>query len=220
MKEKIYYIYRNTCLITNKYYIGMHSTNNLNDKYLGSGFLLKRSILKYGIENHIKEILEYCVDEKQLAIRESEIVNQDLINDNLCMNLKLGGIGGATMTGRKHKEESKRKISESNKGKKNTEETKRKISKSVSKTLIGNKRAKGNKSWVGKKHKEESKILMRDNHPFVKKVEIYDLNGNFIREFSSLHEAEKQTRILRKHISRCCRGLALTAGKHIWKFKQ
>mgnify|MGYP003619267731 FL=1 len=60
---------------------------------------------------------------------------------------------------------------------------------------------------------------MRDNQPFVKKVIMYDLENNFIQEFNSLREAENLTGILRKHISRCCRGLAKTAGKHIWKFK-
>lgn len=60
---------------------------------------------------------------------------------------------------------------------------------------------------------------MRDNHPFVKKVEMYTQDGVLINEFNSLREAEKLTGILRKHISRCCRGLAKTAGKHIWKFK-
>ena len=48
---------------------------------------------------------------------------------------------------------------------------------------------------------------------------MYDLDNNFIQEFNSLREAENLTGILRKHISRCCRGLAKTVGKHIWKFK-
>lgn len=214
------YIYKTTCLITGKYYIGMHRTYRKNDGYIGSGLLLKRSIKKYGLENHIFEILEYCDTIESLCKREEEIINEELLQDKLCMNLKLGGIGGATMTGRKMSQETKDKIRKSRTGIKHKEETKKRISEKVSKILIGNQRAKGSKGWIGKKHKEESKLLMRDNHPFVKKVEMYDLDNNFIQEFNSLREAENITGILRKHISRCCRGLAKTAGKHIWKFKQ
>lgn len=218
-KKYLYYIYKTTCNITGKYYIGMHSTTNEADGYMGSGLLLRRSIEKHGLENHTKEILEYCLNIKDLRNREAEIVNKELLLDSDCMNLKCGGMGGATMTGRKRSQETKDKISKAKKGCKVSQETKDKISKSVSLTLIGNQRAKGNKSWLGKKHREDSKILMRDNHPFVKKVEMYSLDGEFIKDFNSLHEAGRETGIGREHISRCCRGLALTAGKHIWKFK-
>ena len=219
-RNYLHYIYKTTCLITGRYYIGMHRTYRKNDGYIGSGLLLKRSIKKYGLKNHTFEILEYCDNLESLCKREEEIINEELLQDKLCMNLKLGGIGGATMTGRKMSQETKDKIRKSRTGIKHKEETKKRISEKISKILIGNQRAKNSKGWVGKKHKEESKLLMRDNHPFVKKVEMYDLNNNFIQEFNSLREAESITGILRKHISRCCRGLAKTAGKHIWKFKQ
>lgn len=219
-RNYLYYIYKTTCLVTGKYYIGMHRTYKENDGYMGSGLLLKRSIKKYGLENHKFEILEYCENVEHLCKREGEIINEEILQDELCMNLKLGGIGGATMTGRKMSQETKDKISQSNKGRTFSEQTRKKISESVSKTLIGNQRAKGNKSWLGKKHTEETLLLMRDNHPLTKRVEMYDLDNNFIKEFNSLREAENITGVLRKHISRCCRGLAKTAGNHIWKFKK
>ncbi len=34
--------------ITNKIYIGVHRTTNINDSYMGSGTILKRSRKKYG----------------------------------------------------------------------------------------------------------------------------------------------------------------------------
>ena len=49
---------------------------------------------------------------------------------------------------------------------------------------------------------------------------MYDLDGNFIQEFESIRDVENKTNITRKYISRCCRGLAKTAGNHIWKFKK
>ena len=33
--KQYHYIYKTTCVITNKYYIGMHSAVKLNDGYLG-----------------------------------------------------------------------------------------------------------------------------------------------------------------------------------------
>jgi hypothetical protein len=38
-------------MLNNKYYIGMHSTNNLEDGYIGSGDRIRRSLKKYGKEN-------------------------------------------------------------------------------------------------------------------------------------------------------------------------
>lgn len=217
--DYIYFIYKTTCIITNKFYIGMHKTKNINDGYLGSGFLLKKSIKKHGIENHFFEILHYCDTLEELIEKEVSIVNDELIKDPLCLNLKKGGIGGATMTGRKHSKETIEKIRKANTGKKRSERYRKENAIRMSIIWKGNKYAKGNKHWVGRKHKEESLIKMRDNHPFVKKVNMYDLQNNFIKSFNSLREAEKETGILRKHISRCCRGIAKTAGKHIWKFK-
>jgi hypothetical protein len=72
----------------------MHSTFDEEDGYLGSGKRLWHSIRKYGKDNHSKEIIEYCVDRKSLALRESEIVNEDFIKDPMCMNIKPGGFGG------------------------------------------------------------------------------------------------------------------------------
>ena len=218
-RNYLHYIYKTTCLITGKYYIGMHRTYKENDGYIGSGLLLKRSIKKHGFENHKFEILEYCDSVESLCKRESEIINKELLQDKLCMNLKVGGIGGATMTGRKMSQETKDKISKSNTGKKRSDKYKEENAIRMSEIWKGNQYAKGCTHWIGRKHKEETLLLMRDNHPFVKKVEMYDLNNNFIQEFNSLREAENITGILRKHISRCCRGLAKTAGKHIWKFK-
>jgi hypothetical protein len=72
----------------------MHSTSNLEDDYIGSGSRLWRSIKKYGRENHTKEILEFIDTREKLKIREKEIVNENLLSDLLCMNMKVGGDGG------------------------------------------------------------------------------------------------------------------------------
>jgi len=93
-QKSIHYLYKTTCLITGRYYIGMHSTSNLEDGYMGSGKRLRYSIRKYGIENHIKEILEFFDSRELLIEAEKKVVSSDLIKDEMCLNLVEGGTGG------------------------------------------------------------------------------------------------------------------------------
>lgn len=90
-RRKHHFIYRTTCLVTGKYYIGMHSTNDLNDDYLGSGKRLRRSINKHGRQNHVREIMEMLSDRRLLREREREIVNVERLRDRACLNLTVGG---------------------------------------------------------------------------------------------------------------------------------
>lgn len=108
-RRKYHIIYKTTCLVTNKYYIGMHSTDDLEDGYMGSGQVLWKSIKKYGKEQHRCEVLEYLPDRGRLALREEELVNPDTLKDPLCMNLRTGGTGNYE---RLHKEETRQKMAE------------------------------------------------------------------------------------------------------------
>lgn len=92
--KKYHFIYKTTNLINNKFYVGMHSTNNLEDGYFGSGKIIRYSVNKHGIENHQVEILEFFSSREALKKREAEVVNEELLADPLCMNLKFGGEGG------------------------------------------------------------------------------------------------------------------------------
>jgi hypothetical protein len=93
-EKKYHYLYKTTNLINGKFYVGMHSTNDLEDGYLGSGKRLKYSINKYGRDNFKIEYLEFFEDRKTLVEREKNLVNEELIKEPLCMNLKPGGFGG------------------------------------------------------------------------------------------------------------------------------
>ena len=94
-RRKFHYIYKITRNDgSGKYYIGMHSTDDLDDGYFGSGQLLWKSIKKHGKEKHSKEILQFLPNRKELKSRERELVNEEIVNDPLCMNLQLGGGGG------------------------------------------------------------------------------------------------------------------------------
>lgn len=92
-RKKYHIIYKTTCTVTGRYYIGMHSTDKLDDGYLGSGKRLWRSLKKHGRDAHIYEILEHLPSREALRLREAEIVNEKLIGDDQCMNLALGGHG-------------------------------------------------------------------------------------------------------------------------------
>ena len=94
-ERKFHYIYKITRTDgSGKYYIGMHSTDDLDDGYFGSGMLLWKSIKKHGKDKHLKEILELLSSRAELKAREKQLVNEEILDDPLCMNLQLGGEGG------------------------------------------------------------------------------------------------------------------------------
>lgn len=70
------------------------STDSLEDGYVGSGKHLWRSIRKHGKENHSTEIIEHLPSRERLVLREEQLVNEELLGDVLCMNIRLGGLGG------------------------------------------------------------------------------------------------------------------------------
>lgn len=92
-KRKFHYIYK-IIRDDGRYYIGMHSTDNLDDGYFGSGKRITRSIKKHGRERHRKEILEFLPTRYELKIRETELVTEELRSDPMCMNIAPGGGGG------------------------------------------------------------------------------------------------------------------------------
>jgi hypothetical protein len=79
----------------------MHSTNNLNDGYLGSGDRLVAEVRKYGKENFTVQVIQTAPNRETLKEMEREIVNTELLSDPLCLNLKCGGDSGATKGGLK-----------------------------------------------------------------------------------------------------------------------
>ena len=94
----IFYFYKITNQINGKYYFGVHSTNNIDDGYMGSGVALKRAYKKYGIENFSKEILHYFDNADDMYSFEEEYVNVDLVNNPECYNMVIGGRSKRTST--------------------------------------------------------------------------------------------------------------------------
>lgn len=52
-----HFLYKTTNILNNKFYIGVHTTDDLGDGYKGSGTTLNKAFKKYGKNNFNREIL-------------------------------------------------------------------------------------------------------------------------------------------------------------------
>jgi group I intron endonuclease len=131
--EYIGFVYMWVNKLNNKKYIGLHK-GLINDGYVGSGYLFKKAVIKYGIEN-FERIILYIEKEKlqQLYQKEYDFIEEyDAVDDKMFYNLtnfdpKFVKWVKGTFT-RSFSEESKQKMSESSKGKIATDKTKNKMS--------------------------------------------------------------------------------------------
>ena len=120
--SKPYIVYRTENKANGKFYYGVH--NNNSPYYIGSGSVLKDAVRKYGRDNFVRRTIKEFETAEEAYNFESIMVDETLINDRNCYNVKLGGSSGWT-----HSEETKLKLSESNTGHTVSEDTKEKISK-------------------------------------------------------------------------------------------
>lgn len=116
-KQGKYYIYRIINNINHKSYVGQHKYYKsllVEDAYMGSGIHLKRAQKKYGIENFTKEIITIAMSKPEADVLEKFYIAKER-KDNIygCYNIADGG-GGRTGPS---SEETRKRISESNKGK-------------------------------------------------------------------------------------------------------
>lgn len=154
-----YTIYKITNVINDKFYIGMHKTNNLDDGYMGSGKRIRYAINKYGIENFTKDILHIFDNEEDMRNKEKELVVLNEMSYNLCE----GGHGGWGYINRNGINNNKNQCGLGGQkaaekypngtfgGKKHTEQVRQKIAASK----------KGNTYFLGKKHTEDTKRKMK-----------------------------------------------------------
>lgn len=104
MSGKDYHlVYKTTNLVNGKTYIGVHSTNNIDDGYLGSGCIFKKALKKYGKENFKREILFNFDTLNQAYEKEKELVDLEFINQSTTYNCKVGGEQGAYSEDSKNK---------------------------------------------------------------------------------------------------------------------
>jgi hypothetical protein len=169
MEKKYNYTYQIKNLINDKTYIGVHSTNKLDDGYMGSGYKLKKAFEIYGKENFSKEILCFFDTAKQAYEEEEFLVNCNWIKNKNNYNLCLGGSGGINLSYYKFGDKNPMY------GKKHSNQ---------SKELIGLTKL-GNKNWLNKAHSKESKELMSLTR-INKKLGLGENNPNFKNKISGL----------------------------------
>lgn len=140
-----------------KYYIGRHSTDNLDDNYCGSGkwvrSLKDKSVL-------VKTILEFAETPDELRKLEEKYISMHIKEEN-CMNFNNSSCGFSTGELNPNCSEERKKImSENFKGENNPMSKKGKHSEE-SKDKIREKMMGENNPFYGKKHTEETKEKLR-----------------------------------------------------------
>lgn len=224
-------IYKLINLITNKSYIG--SAVNLQNRFSAHIRLLRRnrhvnkylqnSYNKHKEKNFKFEILENCNINNLLEREQYYLDLYKTYNIDKGYNIlpKAGSKLGYKLT-----EETKRKISQSNKGRIISKEARVKTSKS----LMGRKTNRPPSLEIVKnlieytKNLPKEEILKRSKKATLaslyvtrKSVIMIDKNTNIhLKEFISLAEAERQTKISYKGISDCLNGRKKSAGGFKW----
>lgn len=145
-------VYVTTNVKNGKFYIGKHSTNNVNDGYCGSGVWVLRAKKKKS--PLFTRVVKKCDTEEAAYLQEYEIiVAAKELWPTLCMNIADGGVGfsvsyplnrhgeNAPMYGKKHSEKTKLRLAETS-----------------------SSRRGENHHMYGKKHSDESREKMSNTH--------------------------------------------------------
>jgi predicted XRE-type DNA-binding protein len=164
-KANIHYLYKTTCIITGRWYIGMHSTNNLEDGYMGSGKRLRHSLRYHGKNNHVKEILEFFDNRELLVEAEIKAITPEMVSNRNRMNLKEGGYGGGGFWSDEHMMKCSKAGNKAFKEKLATDKAFReaksiKSSENTKKGMAEGKIKPIDYSWLGKKHSEKTIKLL------------------------------------------------------------
>jgi len=224
-------IYKITCVITNKIYIGqsINIENRFKQYEYGSvknQIKIYNSLKKYGYANHKFEIIETFdnFNKELLTDREQYFINYYREEGWVLLNLREAGNNG------RHNEETKLKIGESNKIKLKGGNLSQKHIDNIKKSLINNKRR------LGVKTSDDTKEKMKNSHRGVKKttlhrqnisnakkkiIEQYNMKNELINEFNCADDAIKHLNVKSsKHIRNCALGFKKSAYGFIWKYKK
>lgn len=199
-------VYKILNKINGKFYIGsstrLNRRNREHFRLLKSGIhgnsYLQYSYNKYGRENFVYEIIEYCNNDKCIE-REQYYIDLLTPKYNIC---PLAG----TCKGRILSSTHKKLIGESNKNKSRSSELKERWSK-IAKDRINKNRS----NW----DKVREKATIKNSKPIIQ----YTLDGAIITEWKSAKEAEEHLKIDRSLIGKVCRGKISHTHNLIFKFK-
>jgi group I intron endonuclease len=114
------YIYKITNKINGKLYIGETAEKNPQTRWAGHLYTIRKgkgcpllgaAFKKYGEENFIFEVIHECAKEERFNIEKQKIIEYNTLVPN-GYNATLGGMGGG-FKGKKHSEETKKKMAAS-----------------------------------------------------------------------------------------------------------
>lgn len=125
-----HFVYKTIRRLTGEYYIGVHSTNNLHDKYMGSGKRIKYIIAKHGKASLQRTILQIYDTRQNALVAEQQFVTHTVLLDPFCLNLIVGGGGNNIAGGHGITKEARQRLSELHMGRPKSVETKQRISDS------------------------------------------------------------------------------------------
>lgn len=181
---------------------------------------LYNSFIKYGVNNHKFEVIEECkienLNERERHWQEEYKVIEEGLNCKLVQTKDKSG---------HHSEEIRKKISKANKGRKSSMKGKKHSEETKLKMSISQKAKKYNRtgSFKGKKHSNETKkkiSLAKKGRPAVNRriVLQIDLKGNVVRVWDSITEAQKITGFM--GIATALIGKSKSSGGFLWKYKE
>lgn len=203
MSQGFIYLWTNN--INGKKYIGSH-IGNINDGYIGSGVAFNRAIIKYGIDNFKREIIEYVDKKEDVLIREQYYIDlYDAANSKQFYNIKPKAGGGFEFINsipeiRKNNIDRLKTIwkhlphPKGHSGKVHSEEVKRKISES------------SKKSAKHRKYNRSKPILQ------------FDLYGNYIAKYDSIADAARAVNGNGSNIKYTAEGKFKKAYNYVWKY--
>lgn len=224
-------IYKITNLIDNKIYVGRSinlKSRKSKHKTSISNTIISRAIQKYGHDNFLFEVIEYC-DSSLLIEREQYYLDNLNPYENKGYNLlKDSSIGG--WEGMSHTTEAKLKMSKCkkgiyipwNKGKKGVQE----CSKETRILMSGNSKGSGN-PFYGKKHTNETKYKISEknkgkdhSHEYKSVIQIDKNTLEVIKIWDSMTDVYKYFNVSLQYsnISKVCKGKQKTAFGFIWKY--
>lgn len=193
-----------------KIYIGITKRETKERWQNGYGYKRQKTmfnaISKYGWNNIKHIIIEKNLSYKEACEKEKYYIKEYKSNNrDYGYNRSIGGEKSAF-------------------GYKHTQEAKEKIKKNNAKYWLGKHRgssfmrkiALGNSIRKGSKQTEQAKLLNKEKHSI--KVYQYDLNDNFLKEWSCMKDAEKYYNLAFGSITKVCKGKQKTTGGYKWKY--
>jgi len=214
MKEFIVYMHENK--INHKKYIGITCQKPTQRWRGGKGYKIgafKNAIDKYGWNNFNHIVLYEHLTKEDACLKEQELIKQyNTMDNNYGYNLCEGG--NLTL-GYHHTKDSKLKMSKSKKGMYDGKNNPMYGRSGILAPMYGKHLTEEHKRKISEAKKGKANYHTKTLY---KKVDQYDLDGNYIKTWESISSIEKELNIKGTHISRVCRGKRKTTGGYVFKY--